>query len=140
KVSRKEIGVGSLIIGPRERHYLQQVIKTSRVSYGPLSERFERELAGAHDLRFGCFCNSGTSALHIALAALKERHGWQDGDEVLVPAVTFIATSNVVLHNGLRPVFVDVDPWTYNMDPNQIERHITSRTRAISPVPLRGLT
>src|SRR5205814_5597384 len=134
KVSRKEIGVGSLIIGPRERHYLQQVIKTSRVSYGPLSERFERELAGAHDLRFGVFCNSGTSALHIALAALKERHGWRDGDEVLVPAVTFVATANIVFHNRMKPVFVDVDPATYNIDPRLLAGRLTRRTRAVIPV------
>ena len=66
---------------------------------------------------YGVFCNSGTSALQIALGALKEYYGYQDGDEVLVPATTFIATSNVVLQNGLKPVFVDVDARTFNMDP-----------------------
>ena len=93
------------------------MIDSNRLSYGPFTERFEGLFAREHDCGYAVFCNSGTSALHIALAALKELHGWADGDEVLVPAVTFVATSNVVLHNRLTPVFVDVDPLTYNIDP-----------------------
>ena len=73
------------------------------------------------------------------MAALKERHCYEDGDEVLVPAITFIATSNVVLQNNLKPVFVDVDPYTFNIDPDKIAEKITSRTRAIIPVHLFGL-
>jgi len=104
-----------------------------------MTDRFERELARLHGSRFGLMCNSGTSALQIALAAIKEREGWRDGDEVLVPAVTFIATSNVVLFNNLKPVFVDVEPDFYCIDPAQIERYITPRTRAIMPVHVGGL-
>jgi dTDP-4-amino-4,6-dideoxygalactose transaminase len=70
---------------------------------------------------------------------LKEAHSWQDGDEIIVPATTFIATSNVVLHNRLNPVFVDVDARTYNLDPQLVEDKITSRTRALMPVHLMGL-
>jgi dTDP-4-amino-4,6-dideoxygalactose transaminase len=83
--------------------------------------------------------NSGTSALQVALAALREVHKYQDMDEVLVPATTFIASSNIVLQNNMRPVFVDVDPNTFNIDPWLIEEKITSRTRAIMPVHLLGL-
>jgi dTDP-4-amino-4,6-dideoxygalactose transaminase len=83
--------------------------------------------------------NSGTRALQVALAALKEREGWQDGDEVLVPAVTFVATSNVVLYNGMRPVFCDVEPDYFCIDPARIEERITDRTRAIMPVHIGGL-
>jgi perosamine synthetase len=83
--------------------------------------------------------NSGTSALHVALAALKECHGWADGDEVIVPAVTFVATSNIVLHNRMTPVFVDVERDTYNIDFSKIEERITPRTRAVIPVHLLGL-
>jgi dTDP-4-amino-4,6-dideoxygalactose transaminase len=126
-------------MGKREKAYLAQVIDSNRLSYGPFSQRFESLFAQLHDCKFAIFCNSGTSALHLAVAALKEVHGWQDGDEILVPAVTFIATSNVILHNHMRPVFVDVHPQTYNIDPGQIERHITPRTRAIIPVHLMGL-
>jgi dTDP-4-amino-4,6-dideoxygalactose transaminase len=103
-----------------------------------MMERFEREIAALHGRRHGLMCNSGTSALHIALAALKERHGWHDGDEVLVPAITFVATANVVLYNQLRPVFVDVEPEFFCIDPARIECAITPRTRAIMPVHLYG--
>ncbi len=79
--------------------------------------------------------NSGTAALHCALAAA----GVQAGDEVLVPAFTFSATAMAVVHQGGVPVFVDVDPWTYNVDPARIEERIGERTRAIVPVHLHGL-
>ncbi len=126
-------------MGPRERRYLSRVIESNRISHGPFSERFERAFAREHGCRFAVFLNSGTSALHVALAALKEEHGWADADEVLVPAVTFVATANIVLHNRMLPVFVDVDPLTYDMDPALIEARITPRTRAVIPVHLLGL-
>lgn len=100
--------------------------------------RFETEFAAIHRCKFGLMCNSGTSALQIALAALKEVYHWHDGDEVLVPAVTFIASSNVVLYNDLKPVFVDVNPQDYNINPSKIEEKITPRTRAIMPVHVAG--
>lgn len=139
KAPKEQLGVGTITLGPREKKYLGQVIKTNRLSYGPFSRRFEAAFAKAHDCRFAVFCNSGTSALHLAVAALKEKHGWKDGDEVLVPSVTFVATANVVLHNNLTPVFVDVDPVTFNIDPKLIEAKLTPRTRAIIPVHLLGL-
>ncbi|MBL8866930.1 MAG: DegT/DnrJ/EryC1/StrS family aminotransferase [Planctomycetia bacterium] len=134
-----KVTVGDLQLGAKEKEYLAQVIDSNRLSYGPFTRKFEDLFAVEHDCKFAVFCNSGTSALHISLAALKELHGWADGDEVLVPAVTFVATSNVVLHNRLTPVFVDVDPLTYNIDPAKIEEKITPRTRAILPVHLLGL-
>ena len=111
----------------------------NRLSYGPFTRKFERLFGDLHDCRTAVFCNSGTSALHIALQALKIMHGWNDGDEVLVPAVTFVATANVAVHNRMTPVFVDVDRRTYNIDPAAIEAKITPRTRAIIPVHLMGL-
>lgn len=115
-----------------------QVLDSGRLSAGPMMERLEGELARLHQRRYGLMCNSGTSALHIALAALKEIDGWQDGDEVLVPALTFVATANVVLHNGLTPIFVDVEPDGFGIDASQIERHVTPRTRAVMPVHIGG--
>lgn len=135
----KQIGVGGLELGARERAYLHQVIESNRLSYGPFSERFERLFAEVHDCRFAAFCSSGTAALHLGLAALGEKHGWENGDEVVVPAVSFVATSNMVLQNNLRPVFVDVDPKTYNIDPALIEARLSQRTRAVLPVHLMGL-
>jgi len=137
-VPKEQLGVGTLTLGASERRNVMEALRNKRLSYGPFSQRFEREFAALHDSRFAVFSNSGTSALHIALAALKERHGWKDGDEVLVPSVTFVATANVVLHNGMTPVFVDVDPLTFNIDPRLIEAKITERTRAIIPVHLLG--
>ncbi len=134
-----QIGVGGLELGPHEKAYLHQVIESNRLSYGPFTQRFEELFADLHQCRFATFCSSGTAALHLALAALKERDGWKDGDEVILPAVTFVATANTVLHNNLTPVFVDVDPKTYNIDPRLIEAKITARTRAIMCVHLLGL-
>lgn len=135
---RPVIGVGGLSITPRGRELVMQTLLNNRLSYGPMTQEFERRFAQMHDSRFAVMSNSGTSALHIALAALKELGGWQDGDEVIVPAITFIATSNVVLHNNLTPVFVDVEPNFYGLDPALIEARITPRTRAIVPVHLFG--
>ena len=135
----RQIGVGGLELGPKEKAYLSRVIRSNRLSYGPFSQKFEALFARLHDCQFAVFCSSGTSALHLAVAALKEASSWQDGDEIIVPATTFIATSNVVLHNRLKPVFVDVDARTYNMDSKLIEEKITTRTRALMPVHLMGL-
>lgn len=134
-----KISLGHFKISERGREYVNQVLDSGRLSYGPFTERFENEFAALHGCRYGVFCNSGTSALHISLLALKELYGWSDGAEVLVPAITFIATSNAVLHAGLKPVFVDVDPRTFNINPEQIARHIGPKTVAIMPVHLFGL-
>jgi len=133
------IGVGDFYFGKIEKKYINKVIKSNRLSYGPMTQKFENQFANEHDCKFGIFCNSGTSALHIAISTLKEIYKWQDGEEIIVPATTFIATSNVVLHNNLRPVFVDVDRFTYNINPSLIEEKITSKTRGIIPVHLFGL-
>lgn len=135
----REVSVGGFSITPRARRYVGEVLDSNRLSYGSFHRRFESSFAAEHDSKHAVFCNSGTSALQIAVQALKERHGWADGDEVLVPSVTFIATSNVVLHNRMTPIFVDVDPLTYTIDPAKIEDKITPRTRAIMPVHLLGL-
>ena len=137
--SRKQIGVGGFTISDRAKELAIEVLNSNRLTAGPMMDRFERAIAERHGRKFGLMCNSGTSALLIALAALKERHGWQEGDEVLVPAVSFVATSNVVLFNQLKPVFVDVERDYYNIDPSLIEEKITARTRAIMPVHLGGL-
>ncbi len=135
----EQIGVGGLRLSTREKELVLQVLESNRLTYGPMSKLFETSFASSHDSKYGLFLNSGTSALHIALAGLKDRHGWTDGDEIIVPAVTFVATANVVLHNNLTPVFVDVEKDTYNIDPKKIEKAITKKTRAIIPVHLLGL-
>ncbi len=135
---RAQIGVGGFRITARAKQLVMEVLDSNRITAGPKMARFENEIAALHGCEYGVMCNSGTSALQIALAALKETYSWQDDDEVLVPAVTFVATSNVVLYNNLKPVFVDVEPRHYCIDPTKIEERITSRTRAIMPVHLAG--
>lgn len=133
-----QLGVGAGDLGALERHLVMDVLKKQRLSYGPYSREFEEKFARLHDCDFGLFVNSGTSALRIAVATLKEAERWNDHDEILCPAVTFVASANVIIMNGLRPVFVDIDPKTYNIDPEKIEAHITPRTRAIMVVHLFG--
>ncbi|MBL52028.1 MAG: hypothetical protein CMG57_08740 [Candidatus Marinimicrobia bacterium] len=139
KKYEKQIGVGGLELSNYEKSLVNQVLDSNRLTYGPMSMRFEKEFAALHNVKHALFMNSGTSALHVALAALKEKYGWSDGDEVIVPAVTFVATANIVLHNRMNPVFVDVEYDTYNINPDLIEQEITSKTRAIIPVHLLGL-
>ena len=101
----------------------------------PEMRALEAEFAAAVGARFCLATNSGTAALHLALAAM----GLGPGDEVIVPALSFIATAQAVLHQGAQPVFADVDPATYNLDPADAARRVTSRTRALVPVHLHGL-
>jgi len=135
----KQIGVGGLVLSEYEKKLVNKVLDSNQITYGPMTKRFEAEFAKSHNCKFGLYMNSGTSALHVALAALKDRHGWNDGDEVIVPAVTFVASSNIVLHNNMTPKFVDVELDTFNIDPNKIEEKITKKTKAIIPVHLLGL-
>jgi perosamine synthetase len=133
-----KIGVGGTFISEKAKKYVNQVLDSNRLSYGPFTQDFENKFAKLHARKYALFCNSGTSALQVGLHAMKEKYGWKDGDEVLVPAITFIASSNVVLQNNLKPVFVDADPIYYELDPTKIEEKITKRTRAIMPVHLFG--
>lgn len=132
------IGVGTFTTSPLMRTYANQILDNNRLSYGPFSQRFEREFAALHESQFGVLSNSGTSSLHVAIQAMKELYGWQDGDEIIVPAVTFVASVNVILHNNLVPVLVDVEPNYYGIDSLLIWKAITPKTRAIMPVHLFG--
>src|SRR5260370_13434236 len=136
---RPQIGVGGFRISARAKELVMEVLDSNRLTAGPMMARFEQELARLHGCTYGLMSNSGTSALQIAVAVLKETYGWEDGDEIVVRALTLVATSNVVLLNGMRPVFVDVDPQYYTIDPRKIEASITPRTRAIMPVHIAGL-
>src|ERR1700688_1480683 len=136
---QRNITLGTLSISDKGKEYVNAALDNNRLSSGFFTQKFESQFSMMHGCKHGIFMNSGTSALQVALAALKEIHGYQDGDEVLVPATTFIATSNIVIQNNLVPVFVDVDPTTFNIDPKKIIDKITSRTRCIIPVHLFGL-
>ena len=133
-----QLGVGTLGLTKEEKANVMQVLESDRLSYGPFIRQFEKRFANLHDCSFAVFMNSGTNALSIAVACLKETGGWKDGDEVIVPALTFVASANVVLEHNLVPVFVDCDPKTYNIDPAKIEAKISKKTKAIMPVHLFG--
>jgi dTDP-4-amino-4,6-dideoxygalactose transaminase len=111
-----------------------QVLGSSIYVLGPEVQKFEEEFAAAHGVAEGIAVNSGTSALHLALLAA----GVGAGDEVITVSMTFTATSAAISYTGASPVFVDVDPLTYTMDPSKIEACITDRTKAIMPVHLYG--
>jgi perosamine synthetase len=117
----------------RELWAVQQVLKSGRLRSGRITEDFERRFARAVGARFAVAVNSGTAALYLAYRALLV-----PGDEVIVPDFTFVATASMVVAVGARPVFADVDPETFTLDPADAERRITRRTRALAPVHLHG--
>jgi dTDP-4-amino-4,6-dideoxygalactose transaminase len=117
---------------------IDEVVDTLRSGWlttGPKTKRFEREFAERVGAPYALAVNSATAAMHLALDAI----GLQPGDEVIVPVYTFTATAEVVVYFRAKPILVDVDPITCNIDPAQIEEHITSRTRAIMVVHIAGL-
>lgn len=132
------IGVGDFRTTSLMREYVNDVLTTGRISYGPYSKLFEQHFSAMHGCEYGVLSNSGTSSLHVALAAMKELYGWADGDEVIVPALTFVATVNIVLHCRMKPVLVDVERDYYGIDPTKIVAAITPLTRAIIPVHTFG--
>lgn len=134
-----KIGVGYASVTELEKKYVLDALENQRLSQGKYVAAFEKRFSELHEMKYGVMCNSGTTALHLALETLKEIDCWDDDTEVLVPAITFIATSNSCIHAGLKPVFVDVDPVTYNMNPLEIEKHITAKTKCIIPVHTFGM-
>ena len=135
----KKIGVGYASVTELEKKYVLDALDNERLSQGKYVVAFEKKFANMHEQKYGVMCNSGTTALQLALETLKEVDNWDDETEILCPAITFIATSNACIHTGLKVKFVDVDPVTYNMDPNEIEKHITEKTKCIIPVHTFGM-
>lgn len=115
-------------------HAVLEVLESRWLTTGPKAARFEEEFARFVGARHGVAVNSCTAALHVALEAIEIR----EEDEVIVPTLTFAATAEAVLYFKARPVLVDCEPDTFNMDPLLVERAITSRTRAIVPVHFAG--
>lgn len=124
------------LIGVEEREAVDRVLQSGMLAQGPEVAAFESEFSAIVGNRHCIAVNSGTSGLHMALEAL----GLDTGDEVIVPSFTFAATANSVALTGATPVFVDIDPRTFNIDPKAIEAAITSKTKAIQPVHLYGQT
>ncbi|MCC7523897.1 MAG: DegT/DnrJ/EryC1/StrS aminotransferase family protein, partial [Chitinophagaceae bacterium] len=122
-------------ITDKEIAYVTDAVSSTWISsLGKYIDRFETEFASFCGTRYGVATSNGTVALHLALVAL----GIGKGDEVIVPDLSFVATVNTILQAGAVPVFADIDPYNLCMDPRELEKVITSRTKAIMPVHLYG--
>ena len=133
----ERISIANPVFNGNEKKYLNECIDTGWVSAnGRFITEFQQKFSEFCGTRFALACSNGTVTLHLALIAL----GIQPGDEVIMPTLTYIATANAVRMVGAKPVFVDSDPDTWNVDPKAIEAAITAKTKAIIPVHLYGLS
>lgn len=129
-----QIPMSSPDITEAEINAAREVVISGRLSIGPKIGQFEEAFADYIGARHAIGVNSGTSGLHLAVIAA----GVGDGDEVITPSFSFVASANSILYERAKPVFVDVDPVTGNIDPSAIESAITERTKAIMPVHAFG--
>jgi perosamine synthetase len=129
-----EIPMSRPLIEQDDIDEVMSVLKTPFLSMGPKTDAFENKFAEFVGSKYAVALNSGTSALHICMKAL----GISQGDEVITTPFSFVASANCILYDGGKPVFVDIDPKTRNIDPNRIEEAITPKTKAILPVHVFG--
>jgi len=134
---KRQIPFGTITITESAKRLIVESLETKRISCGKLVREFENRFAGLLGVKEAVAVSTGTDADILALAVLHD-FGARRGDEVIVPALSFVATGNAVLHAGFTPVFVDIERETLNIDPAGIEAAITPRTRAIMPVHLMG--
>ena len=135
RVGRRVIPVAAPVFAGREKEYVADCMESGWISSaGKYVDQFEEQFAQFCGVRHAVACCNGTVALHLALVAL----GVAAGDEVIVPTLTFVATANAVTYCGARPVFVDSEPGTWNIDPALVEAKITPRTKGIIAVHLYG--
>jgi perosamine synthetase len=125
-------------ISEEEKKAVLEVLESQLLSSlaGKVVETFEKEFAEYIGVKHAIAVNSGTAALHIAIASLDIG----PGDEIIVPPFTFIATASSIIHNNAIPIFADIDNKTYTLDPESVEKNITNKTKAIIPVHLAGVT
>jgi len=132
----KFIPVNEPSIGEREKELINECLDTGWISSeGPFVEKFEISLSKRINRKYGIACSSGTAALDLAIAALKIGNG----DEVIMPTFTIISCATAIIKSGAKPILVDADPNTWNIDVNAIEDAITSKTVAIMAVHIYGL-
>lgn len=131
----KYIPIATPTLGKEELRLVTQCIKSTWVSsIGNFIDEFEQQFAKFIGTKYAISTANGTTALHMALMAL----GVEKGDEVIVPAFSFVASANAIVHAGATPVFIDIDPQTWNIDTTFIEQKITKKTKAIMAVHIYG--
>ena len=128
------IPLSSPFLGQREHALVAEVIDSGRLALGPMVERFESDLATAVDAPYAVAVSSGTAALHLAVCMA----GISKGDEVITSPFSFVASANCFLYEGASPVFVDIDPDTFNLNQDAVSSVVTPRTRALLPVDIFG--
>jgi CDP-4-dehydro-6-deoxyglucose reductase, E1 len=133
----RKITVGTVDTTPKTLELITAALASGRISGGVLVNRLEKAFAAYHGIRHCVAVNTGTAADTIAAAVLLER-GARLGDEIILPALTFISVANAIIHAGLTPVFADVELDTNNVTAESLERVITNRTRGLLPVHLFG--
>src|SRR5215212_8692187 len=121
-------------LGRREEELVLEVLRSGRLSLGPMLERFERDFAAWIGSDDAVAVSSGTAALHLGVRAL----GWGPGDEVITSPFSFVSSANCLLYEGARPVFCDVDPVTLNVDPAATRAAMTEHTAGLLPVHILG--
>ncbi|MBD3192417.1 MAG: aminotransferase class V-fold PLP-dependent enzyme [Candidatus Heimdallarchaeota archaeon] len=131
----KMIPVVNPQIGQEEIDAVTAVLESKYLAEGPVAHKFEEDFSEFVGTAHSIVTTNGTTALHLALQGL----GIQPGDEVITTAFTFVASSNSILFNGAIPIFADIDPETYNIDPEKVEEKISEKTKAIMPVHIFGL-
>jgi len=134
-LKKRTIAIAQPMTSEEEWQAVKEPILSGWLTQGPKVAEFEKNFAKFHKCKHALAVTSCTSGLHLALAAI----GISPGDEVIIPAFTWIATANVVLYCGATPVFVDIDRETFNINPSLIAEKITNKTKAIIPVHLFGL-
>ncbi len=133
-MSAEQIPLARPDVGPREQELVSEVLRSGRLSLGPMLDRFEHAFAGWLGARAAVAVSSGTAALHLAVRA----QGWGAGDEVVTSPLSFIASANCLLYEDAVPVFCDIDPRTLNIDPAAAEAACGDRTAGLLPIHLFG--
>lgn len=133
-MSLPPIQIATPSMDEEEWRALREPIMSGWLTQGPKVAAFERAFAMRHGVAHAIAASSATTGLHLVLAAL----GIREGDEVILPAFTWVSTANVVMYQRATPVFVDIDPVTFNIDPTAVAAALTDRTRAVIPVHLFG--
>lgn len=134
-MEKRYIPISIPSMGNEEWEALKEPIETGWITQGPKVKQFETDFAKRHSVKHALAVSNCTTALHLALIAC----GIKEGDEVIVPAFTWVATANAVIYCNAKPVFIDIDSQTFNLDLDQIKNKITPKTKAIIPVHMFGL-